>query len=74
MIWDKIPTIEDYPDAFEEINKISRDQCTQEKLELLDKLNPRLWTKEMHDAWHINIPDTQAAFEAIINQLKEEIE
>jgi len=28
-------------------------------------LNPRLWTEEMDRAWHLNIPDTYKAFEAI---------
>ena len=28
-------------------------------------LNPRLWTKEMHDAWHGNIPNVMAAFKAL---------
>lgn len=35
--------------------------------ELENKLNPRLWTKEMHDAWHLNLPDTIKAFEALRN-------
>jgi len=30
-----------------------------------DLLNPRMWTKEMSDAWHNYIPDTQAAFDAL---------
>jgi len=30
-------------------------------------MNPRLWTKEMHDAWHKNIPDVQAAFAAVLS-------
>ena len=29
-------------------------------------LNPRLWTKEMHDAWHAHIPDVQKAFESLL--------
>lgn len=33
------------------------------KLEIL--LNPRLWTEEMHRAWHQALPDIQAAFEAL---------
>ena len=28
-------------------------------------LNPRMWTKEMHDEWHRKIPDVQAAFDAL---------
>lgn len=32
---------------------------------LLEALNPRLWTKEMSDAWHKNIPDTVSAFDAL---------
>ena len=28
-------------------------------------LNPRMWTKEMHDAWHSNLPNVQKAFEAL---------
>jgi len=31
------------------------------------KLTPRLWTKEMYDAWHGNLPDTMEAFEALKN-------
>jgi len=31
------------------------------------RLNPRFWTKEMHDAWHKNIPDMMKAFEALRN-------
>ena len=30
-------------------------------------LNPRRWTKDMHDAWHIHLPDTMKAFEALRN-------
>lgn len=30
-----------------------------------EALNPRTWSKEMHDAWHSNLPDTQKAFDAI---------
>jgi hypothetical protein len=29
------------------------------------RMNPRLWTREMSDAWHSNIPDLQKAFEAL---------
>ncbi len=29
-------------------------------------LNPREWTREMSEAWHKNIPDTQKAFEALV--------
>jgi hypothetical protein len=28
-------------------------------------LNPRLWTEEMANAWHRNIPDVYAAFKAL---------
>ena len=28
-------------------------------------LNPRRWTREMNAAWHLNIPNTQAAFDAL---------
>ena len=28
-------------------------------------LNPRMWTKEMHDEWHRKLPDLQAAFDAL---------
>lgn len=28
-------------------------------------LDPRQWTKEMHDAWHRALPDTIAAFAAL---------
>jgi len=28
-------------------------------------LDPRMWTKEMSEAWHKNIPDTVAAFDAL---------
>lgn len=34
-------------------------------------MNPRLWTQEMHDAWHQNIPDVQAAFAAVVDAAKE---
>jgi len=34
-----------------------------ERLRML--LNPRQWTKEMHDAWHSNLPDMLRAFEAL---------
>ncbi len=30
-------------------------------------MNPRLWTKEMSDAWHSNIPDLQKAFDALLS-------
>jgi hypothetical protein len=28
-------------------------------------MNPRRWTRQMNDAWHKNIPDLQAAFDAL---------
>jgi hypothetical protein len=34
-------------------------------------MNPRLWTKEMSDAWHSNIPDLQKAFDALLSAGKE---
>ena len=37
------------------------------------KLNPRLWTREMSHAWHINIPDLRKAFEAL-RDVKQAIE
>lgn len=43
-----------------------------EFMELLDAvdrletlLNPRLWTKEMCEAWHRELPDMQAAFNTL---------
>jgi len=35
-------------------------------------MNSRLWTKEMHDAWHTNIPDVQAAFAAVLAASQEQ--
>lgn len=32
-------------------------------------LNPRLWDKAQHEAWHRALPDVQAAFEALRNSL-----
>ena len=37
-------------------------------------MNPRLWTKEMSDAWHSNIPDLQKAFDALLSAGKETTE
>ncbi|MDP1931864.1 MAG: hypothetical protein Q8L60_10435 [Gammaproteobacteria bacterium] len=34
-------------------------------------MNPRCWTKEMHDAWHGSIPDIQKAFESLLLAAKE---
>lgn len=31
------------------------------------RLNPMLWTKEMHDAWNRNLPDIMKSFEALRN-------
>jgi hypothetical protein len=36
-------------------------------------MNPRLWTKEMSDAWHSNIPDLQKAFDALLSAGKEAV-
>ena len=36
-----------------------------ENIEYGNLLNPRFWTKEMHDAWHTNLPDVQRAFDAL---------
>ncbi len=36
-------------------------------------MNPRFWTKEMHDAWHSNLPDTQKAFEELRNATEEAV-
>jgi hypothetical protein len=33
--------------------------------ELEKAMNPRFWTQEQHAAWHQNIPDVQAAFDAL---------
>ena len=33
------------------------------RLEIL--LNPRLWNREMQTAWHENLPDIQASFNAL---------
>lgn len=38
----------------------------QSRIDALERaLNPSAWTKEMSDAWHLNIPDTQMAFYAL---------
>ncbi len=28
-------------------------------------MNPKIWTKEMHDAWQTNMPNVQKAFDAL---------
>ena len=35
--------------------------------DLLIKMSPRLWNKEMSDAWHNNIPNVAKAFDALLN-------
>jgi hypothetical protein len=35
-------------------------------LALEEALTPRLWTHEMSEAWHRNIPDVHKAFEALL--------
>lgn len=37
---------------------------------LVAALSPRMWTREMSDAWHRNIPDVQAAFAALLKAAK----
>ena len=40
--------------------------CKDKEIERLNALlNPRLWDQDMHKAWHENIPDVQAAFNAL---------
>lgn len=38
---------------------------TAELKRLQRLLNPRQWTQREHDAWHQNIPDLMAAFDAL---------
>jgi len=40
---------------------------------LVDAFNPRTWSKEMSDAWHKNIPDTQKAFQVLFKAILKEI-
>lgn len=42
-----------------------RDWLITEVERLQTALNPRLWTREHDAAWHKNIPDVHAAFEAL---------
>jgi hypothetical protein len=37
----------------------------EQKETILEVLNPRCWTLEMSEAWNKNIPDVNAAFEAL---------
>ncbi len=46
------------------------DACKYMNEEYETLLNPRLWTKEMSDAWHSVLPDVNKAFENL-RELKE---
>jgi hypothetical protein len=39
----------------------------------LDRLRVRNWTRGMSDAWHRHIPDTEAAFDALIEAAYKEV-
>jgi hypothetical protein len=41
-------------------------QVMGDNVNLRQAFNPRIWSREMSDAWHKALPDTQAAFEALL--------
>jgi len=52
---------EAYIDEAEDVLSIIQPELDKRDI----ALNPRRWTREMSDAWHKNIPDVNAAFEAL---------
>ena len=55
--------------------KTKTKKVSAEELERLTiALTPTIWTKEYHEAWHSNLPDTVKVFEALRNTNVESIE
>ena len=52
--------------AVQRAEELGYDRGLQDAERLRTLLTPRKWDKEMHDAWHSNIPDVSAAFAALL--------